>query len=279
MKRVPKSHHTERIGIHGVGAKVHRELGWEFRELTGDFGIDAEIEIITDGEPTGKIIAAQIKSGLSYFAVEDATGIVFHGEPQHLKYWLDHKLPVIVVLYDPDQDTAHWQHVTEETITRLPKTWKMLIPRSQTLEAAHLTRLEQIASSDTKDLVEQLKQEIGQYRCPFCGAPLAERGGDWVSSEQYGLHEIFECGYHALDWRVERPCPSDPKFPRFEDYALEFHESTGEPKAGWLCVAIPKTDMARKLHLRPGSRGSKEEAEQAVRTDYDRCSIKWKPMA
>ena len=74
MKRVPKSHHTERIGIRGVGAKVHRELGWEFRELTGDFGINAEIEIITDGEPTGKIIAAQIKSGLSYFAVEDATG-------------------------------------------------------------------------------------------------------------------------------------------------------------------------------------------------------------
>ena len=191
MKRVPKSHHTERIGIYGVGAKVHRELGWEFRELTGDFGIDAEIEIITDGEPTGKIIATQIKSGLSYFAVEDATGIVFHGEPQHLKYWLDHKLPVIVVLYDPEKGTAYWQHVSDESITRLPKTWRMSIPRSQTLEAAHVTRLEKIASRDSKELVEQLKQELREYRCPFCGAPLAVRGGDWVGSEHYGLHEIL----------------------------------------------------------------------------------------
>jgi hypothetical protein len=275
MNRVPKSHHTERIGIYGVGAKVHRELGWEFRELTGDFGIDAEIEVITDGEPTGKIIAVQIKSGPSYFAVEDATEIVFQGELKHLTYWLDHKLPVIVVLYHTDRDTAYWQHVSEESIIRLPKTWKMSIPRNQTIEAAHITRLEQIASSDTKELVAQLKQELREYRCPFCGAPVAERGGDWVGSEHYGLHEIFECGYHALDWCVERPCPSDPRFPRFEDYALESHPSSSEPNPGWLCLAIPKTDMARRLPLGHGVGRTKEEAEGAVREKYDRSAVKW----
>jgi len=277
MKRVTESHHTERIGVHAVASKVHEEFGWLFREQSEDYGIDAEIEVVSNDEPTGRIIAVQIRSGPSYFAAEDDVGIVFRGDSEHLNYWLDHNLPVIVVLYDPNQKVAYWQHVTADTASRLSKGWKMSIPRGQTLDKTQGENLEKIASSVMKEQVRQLTAELQEYRCPYCGAPVAERGGDWVGSEHYGLHEIFECGYHALDGYVERPCPSDPKFPRFEDYELEFHPSQTEGESSWYCIAFPKTDMARKLRLDVCTGRTKEEAERQVRAKYERYAVKRKP--
>ena len=96
-------------------------------------------------------------------------------------------------------------------------------------------------------------------------------GGAFVGSDSdhYGLHEIFECGYHAFDGYTERPCPSDPKFPRFEDYKLQFHHNSSETHYSWLCLAIPMTDMARRLSLQAGYGRTKEEAERQLRERYE----------
>ena len=57
---------------HAGGAElllaVEAELGWLFREQpTEDYGIDAQVEVV-DGEAVrGKLLALQIKSGLSLF--------------------------------------------------------------------------------------------------------------------------------------------------------------------------------------------------------------------
>lgn len=279
QKRVTGSHHTAQIGVHAIATKVLEELGWLFREQGADFGIDAQIEVIANGKPTGKLIAVQIKSGQSYFVDKDADGFVFRGDLEHLKYWLDHKLPVIVVLYDHDSKIAYWQTVTSENVTQMSKGWKMSIPRGQKLERAQASRLEEIASTETKEQLQQLKEELREFKCPFCRAPLAQRGGDWVGPEHYGLHEIFECGYHALDGCTKRPCPSDPKFPRFEDYELQFHRAAAsavESKNSWLCVAIPKTDMARRLSLGSCYGGNKGEAERLLRETYERYATKRK---
>jgi hypothetical protein len=265
MKRAAGSYHTEQSGVYAIAKIVHEELRWIFHPQEQDFGIDALIEVIADCVPTGKMIAVQIKSGTSYFAHEDASGIVFRGTLEHLNYWLNHDLPVIVVLYDPGSGVAYWQTVTSEHVTRMPDGWKMSIPRGQKLEAAQANQLEEVAST-----LQRLKDEIQEYKCPYCGAPLAERGGEWVGSEHYGLHEIFQCGYHALDGYVEHPCPSDPKFPHFEDYELEFHPTQADPENPWFCIAVPKTEMARRLHLDFGCGRTKEEAEQKVRAKYER---------
>src|SRR5688572_12547770 len=127
MKRVTASHQTERIGVHAVAKKVHEELGWIFRDQNEDYGIDALIEVVANYRPSGKIIAAQIKSGESYFSEKVSEGIVFRGESEHLDYWLNHDLPVIVVLYDSATDTAYWQSVTPVHVSRTSKGWKMTI--------------------------------------------------------------------------------------------------------------------------------------------------------
>jgi hypothetical protein len=146
MARVRDSHHTGRIGIHEVASRVHGELGWLFGEQPEDFGIDALIEVVEANIPTGKIIAAQIKAGPSWFEERDGDGFVFRGEPEHLDYWLNHKLPVIVVLHDMATNVSYWQSVSEETVVRLKKGWKMSVPRSKRIERAQAHTLAEVAA-------------------------------------------------------------------------------------------------------------------------------------
>jgi hypothetical protein len=270
MPQATIAHHTDRIGVHAVAKIVHEELRWIFREQHEDFGIDAQIEVVTNCMPTGKLLAVQIKSGPGYFAQEDAQGIMFRGELHHLEYWLKHDLPVIVVLYDPAGGVAYWKSVTAESVSRTPNGWKMSIPRTQRVEVAQAANLEKLASKR-----EQLEEALKEYKCPHCGAPLMERAGVWLSDACYGLCEVFECGYRTGDSMTEQPCPSDPKFPRFEDYELKFHESGEGPTKSCLCIAVGKTAMAKRLRLRPASGKSKDEVERAVRADYDRCAKTW----
>ncbi len=68
---------TDRIGV-GKVELVISELGWIFREQPiVDMGVDATIEQVFNGNPTGKIIAAQIKSGKSYFKNQNEQFIPF----------------------------------------------------------------------------------------------------------------------------------------------------------------------------------------------------------
>ena len=51
--------------------------GWIFRSQPSDYGIDAEIELVADDEATGRLIAAQIKSGASYLRRKTTDGYVY----------------------------------------------------------------------------------------------------------------------------------------------------------------------------------------------------------
>ena len=146
-----------------------------------------------------------------------------------------------------------------------PEGWKMLVSRGQKFEAAQASKLEEIAST-----LQRLKDEIREYQCPHCGALLAERGGN---DEHY--YEAYYCGYVNTDGCGKRPCPWDPKFPRFEDYELQFVPLETDADKSWACIANPKTDMARWLSLIAYG-PTQEEAEKKVRAEYDRNARKEK---
>ena len=143
----------------------------------------------------------------------------------------------------------------------------MVVPRGQKLEAAQANKLEDLAST-----LKRLKDEIRDYQCPHCGALLTERGGD---CDHY--YEAFECGYVNTDGCGKRPCPWDPKFPRFEDYELQFVSTKTAGEKSWTCIANPKTDMARWLSLIAYGR-TKEESEQRIRAEYERNARKEKKV-
>jgi Domain of unknown function (DUF4365) len=56
---------------------------------------------------TGKLLGLQIKSGESFFKERTPNTIIYRGDKEHLQYWLNHKLPILIVLYDPATDTAY----------------------------------------------------------------------------------------------------------------------------------------------------------------------------
>lgn len=64
---------------------------------------------------------------------------------------------------------------------------------------------------------------------------------------------------------MSRPCPKDPRFPRFEDYELTwFQESDGS----WWCHAVGTTEMARQVSLQTGVGESKEDAARWLKRSY-----------
>lgn len=132
---------TDRLGVLKLGEFFAR-VGWLFREqLVHDHGIDAQVEI-TDGEtPVGALIGIQVKSGRSYFAEQTGTSIIFRATDKHVKYWIRHLLPVIVVLYDDGQDILYWEAVSKQTTKRMGKTWRIDIPKENVLSSKSLAKL------------------------------------------------------------------------------------------------------------------------------------------
>lgn len=125
--------------------------------------------------------------------------------------------------------------------------------------------------------LEHTKEQLQEYRCPFCDAAISSTGQAPVDDEQkhWDTNTSFECGHETFGGLTQSPCPSDPKFPALEDYELRFHESRGETYLQWICSMFPKTPMARRLHIVDGVGSTREEAEQRLRDNYARRSKKW----
>jgi len=129
----PRYSNTERIGVSAVQSIISSEFGWIFREQPiDDMGIDAQIERVDDGNPSGKLLAVQIKTGESYLE-EKGNSYFFRGKNVHLDYWTNHSLPVLLVVHLPNSNETVWVLVDEKSVTRMDKGWKIEIPKTNTL--------------------------------------------------------------------------------------------------------------------------------------------------
>ncbi len=117
--------------------------------------------------------------------------------------------------------------------------------------------------------LEAAKEALSEYQCPHCGSALSVRV-DVPNEYGSGLGETYECGYSCLDSSMERPCPTDPRFPKFKDYKLTYEHSSDE----WTCHPVAKTDMAHRVFLWVGCADTKREAARQVRGHYDRAAGK-----
>jgi hypothetical protein len=138
-------------GVHIVGKIVSRDLGWIFRDQpVADYGIDAHIEVVDDaGQPTGRLLALQIKTGSSY-----ARDRFSSANLRHLTYWLEHSLPVLVVIVDEDTETAYWR-VVSEPIERTESGWSIEVSQENVLGASAKEPLAALASERLRDGIDQ----------------------------------------------------------------------------------------------------------------------------
>jgi hypothetical protein len=74
-----------------------------------DYGNDAFIELVDGEDVKGITLAVQVKSGSS-FCTNSTCSIP--ASKQHFEYWKSHSLPVIGIVYDPNEDIAYWTNIT-----------------------------------------------------------------------------------------------------------------------------------------------------------------------
>ena len=138
LPKFPKTSKTERIGVMHV-ATILTEMGLIFRETSNsDTGIDGYIEEVNNNqEATGRLLAAQIKSGASYLQEHDEY-FVFYADESHIKYWKLYPIPVILCVHNPDTGKTYYQAIHphgHEVST------KIIIPKKQVLSSELSERL------------------------------------------------------------------------------------------------------------------------------------------
>ncbi len=129
--KVTSTAHTDRQGI-ALNQLVFEEAGFLFREqVVHDYGIDAHVEIVQNDRPTGRILGVQIKSGSSFFSEKTDDGFIYRSDDDHIQYWLNHSLPIILTLCNIETQQVYWQALSASTVTRTGRNWKLIVPKNQ----------------------------------------------------------------------------------------------------------------------------------------------------
>lgn len=127
------------LGVGIVSRVVEDGFGWLFKRnhQEYDFGIDGQIEVVTDlGAVTGQMLACQIKCGTSFFRESNEQGFVYRGESKHFNYLAHYPLPVIVIIADPETRDAYWVQFQKQDAEITEASWKLRIPRDNKLSAS-----------------------------------------------------------------------------------------------------------------------------------------------
>lgn len=143
---MPDTDQTNRLGVNLTEERV-LEAGHIFRnQEISDYGVDAQFEIKEGTSATGRLIAAQIKSGPSYFSNEVETGFWHYVSDRHKDLWINHSLPVVLVLCNVATKDCFYEIVTDETCIRAGKGWKILVRKDKKLTSASAYDLASFAS-------------------------------------------------------------------------------------------------------------------------------------
>lgn len=126
---------------------------------------------------------------------------------------------------------------------------------------------------DVQNELEHTKQELEEYRCPICRAPITSQDYNVPLSEDvYDFVVTYARGRCDTDGYGARPCPSDPKFPKLEEYELRFQEHPSESTWKWSCFAVGKTPMAKQVSISHAMGQTKEEARKRMIENYERAA-------
>jgi TIR domain len=154
-------------------------------------------------------------------------------------------------------------------------------PRSQLEKMASgraLGELRDEIERRIKDELEFTKEKLSQFQCPFCRAPVVEQNQVPLDPAEkvWDTREAYECGYEVLAGQTQHPCPSDPSFPKLEDFEFEMQHDLKEPTFKWSCWPKPKTRMARLLSLGRELGRTEDEAKQRAVQRYESYAKKWR---
>lgn len=112
MPKYKKTTVIGKIGMNFVKGIVE-EAGSLFHKIEqeNDLGIDGIIEFIKNEIPTSKSIAVQIKSGKSYFNLQNTESLI--PVDNHYEYWKNYPLPVYGIVYSSELKKGFWVNIKD----------------------------------------------------------------------------------------------------------------------------------------------------------------------
>ena len=234
--RAPKS---DRIAQHGVALAMgaFEALGFAFRvQHDEDYGGDAHAELIEDERPTGRLLGIQLKSGPSYFKESQGDSYVFRVDSQHVEYWFDHCLPVLICLCDVDAGQVYWQAVDAETATSTGKGFKILIPMSQKLD-----------SNSEANLRNLLTPMVAGNRYTIFEQSDVSHG----SAKRYSFKVVINGAANKLEIAsiVRQVTVDGAKRVYNRNHLAEGHWGDSEAQVVWIFIYPSAEDHARNNHI------------------------------
>jgi hypothetical protein len=112
-KRRTREHVIADLSAHHVEGHVLR-CGWTVERKRHDYGIELYMETYNaKGEVENGWVLFQLKATDTLARSADGTTIPLHLEWRDLLFWLNDLQPVILVLFDAQEDKAYWLDVQE----------------------------------------------------------------------------------------------------------------------------------------------------------------------
>jgi hypothetical protein len=139
-------------GVSLVSMTVLDALRWAFRRTPqeADFGVDAYIDIVTNGGyVTGKSLAVQIKTGRSYLVESGSDAWLYRGNLKHVNYYLSLSVPVILLLVDPESRQIWWRHFQAYETDGTQEGWTIRVPKINRFDENARPQLELLAGPVT----------------------------------------------------------------------------------------------------------------------------------
>jgi|25_taG_2_1085351.scaffolds.fasta_scaffold06260_3 hypothetical protein len=152
---------TERIGVNATENIFIKDLNWIFREQPiVDMGIDAFVEQVVNGDPKGKFLALQIKSGKGNFHL-GSEKLTYYLSQVHFEYWTNFDIPIVMIAHIIDEEKTYWQEISRKKIRKTGSRWKLDIPKKNLLNAKAKKHLENLLSdkNNQSDLIKIFRGE------------------------------------------------------------------------------------------------------------------------
>lgn len=94
-----------------------------------DMGIDGYIDIIDPSDSaTGRCVGFQLKCGPSFLRHKEPGAFVYYGEFRHLNLFMNHPVPVMLILADPSTKEMWWVQFDITKTEGTENGWRIQIP-------------------------------------------------------------------------------------------------------------------------------------------------------
>jgi len=149
---------TGDAGEYFFAYKLTSLFSWVVRLLDVDLGVDAEVEVVEDGKSEFRLIKVQIKSSEN---ISGNTHSIYVSE-EHISYWKNTNLPVIVCLVDLSTEKIYWRQIESETdYSTSGESCKVTFNLSRDeLTSSSKAKLIRIAVPNEIKELERLKEEL-----------------------------------------------------------------------------------------------------------------------